>query len=77
MVLATIADSDATMAERQIERCDLSNQHACSLEVTTQRSIAVQRSTSGPSIEAVAPVSAQSSRLQPLIRIPLSRARIS
>jgi hypothetical protein len=56
----------------------LSNQR--SFRIAACRSKAVRRSTSGPSIEAIALASTQSLRLrslEPVTRIPLSFARIS
>ena len=82
MVLATITNNGAIAAKRQIEPCGLSNQPASSFRVTAPGSVAVQRSTIGPStkFEAVVSASTPSSRLQsaePGVRIPLSLARIS
>ena len=82
MVIATIADKDATAAGRQFESCALSSQHASWFSGTAPRGETMQRSTISPptKLEAAAPASTQSSRLQSsesVMRTPLFLARIS
>jgi hypothetical protein len=82
MIAASILNNGAIAAKRQIEPCGLSNRHASWFRGTAPGSVAVQRTTIGPStkFEAVASASAQSSRLQSsesVMRIPLLLTRIS
>jgi hypothetical protein len=80
MVIATIADKDATASGRQFASRALSRQHASWFSGTAPFGKTVQRSAISPSTKSAASASTQSSRLQnseSVMPISLFLARIS